>query len=276
MGHFTEALDAYEDAKARSPNDPYPYTGYAEALRDMGHFPEALDAYEDAKARFPNDPYPYTGYAEALRDLGRPDDALEAYSNVMRQFPYNRVARNAKACLLIEREDFDKARLLLSNNKLQSQQDWRDHHVVAMSFLKQQNFEEAGRRLDYGLHNTPSPKTQNVYRTSLALLSLRRRKYEDVIATLADDPDSNVIRFPGPRLLRAHAEAELDRTAAAQADLDAVGTNQTVAVVTLREALAQRYRLGSSGSSVPSAEDRQRLDLEIANREFDLVLRAAA
>ncbi len=269
LGRPEEALDAYTKAKDRFANDAVCWTGYVETLRELGRPEEALDAYAKAKDRFANDAVCWTGYAETLRELGRPEEAIAAYQETMSRFPRDGVARNALACLFVEREEYENATELLTVEQPRSLQNWRDFHVLAMAKLNQGFWAETQAMLERGMTETPFAHQRQVFQTSLAVLALRR-KQPNIAEGNLEISNAQIIQFPLRAVLRAHAVAAQYRTDEAQRLLEQVkGYKRYGEIVDLAEVLARRYGLGRLKETAPE------LDLEIERRELALALRAA-
>jgi tetratricopeptide (TPR) repeat protein len=99
-GHFQAALNAYQEAKDRFPNEPYAFDGYADVLSEMGRYQEAIKQYKEAQARFPDEPVAYNGEVSVLRAQGELRKAVKAAVNNTKQFPEDAVTRgNLAGCL---------------------------------------------------------------------------------------------------------------------------------------------------------------------------------
>jgi tetratricopeptide (TPR) repeat protein len=275
LGRPDEALAAYGDAKAAFPHEVYAFTGYAETLRQLGRPDEALAVYGDAKAAFPHDVVPFTGYAETLRQLGRPDEAEAAFRSALDEFPGERVAKNALACLLVEKGLIVEARALIPVQAPQSEDDWRDYHVVAMTFLKEKNYDEAEKRLAYGTHVAPFHSARDVFRGALAFAKLCRKRYAEVISVTQPD---NVLEFrrPAVEIMDAHARAALGEFDRAETSLRHAERSHSTEVIRLSDFVRKRYGLSPYSGLMPQVDEAAALDEIIAEAEFDLALRAAA
>ena len=252
-----------------------PFSGYAETLRQMGRLDEALAAYADAKAAFSHEVVPFNGYAETLRQMGRLDEAESAFRSVLDDFPGERVAKNALACLLIDTAQIVEARALIPVQTPSTEHDWRDYHVVAMTFLKENNYDEAEKRLAYGTSSAPFYRARDVFRASLAFAKLCRKQYADVSSVTRRD---NVLEFrrPAVEIMDAHASAALGEFDRAETSLWHAERSQSAEVVRLTDFVRKRYALGPYAGLVPKMQEAEVLDKIIAEAEFDLALRPAA
>jgi Flp pilus assembly protein TadD len=275
LGRPDEALAAYAKAKEDFSRDIYAANGYAETLRQLGRLGEALAAYVKAKEDFPHDVVPFTGYAETLREMGRLVEAEREFHGILHRFANERVARNALACLLIETGRTLDARDLIPIESPKSEHDWRDYHVAAMAFLKEENHEEAEKRFAYGTRLAPFQSAKDVFRAALAFAKLRRRQYKEVTALVAHD---NVLEFrlPAAAVINAHASAELGQLDRAEESLRDAERSRSAPVVRLSDFLRRRYTLGVYAGQLLASEEAADLDRIIAESEFDLALHIAA
>ena len=276
-GLFELAERLYRAAAFANDEDPVPATGYAETLRQMGRPEDALAAYTEAKAAFPHEPVPATGYAETLRQMGRVEEAKSALRHILMRFPHDRVVKNALACLLVEMQNLTEARSLIEVAAPRTEQDWRDYHVIAMSFLTENKYSEAAQRLRLGIETAPFPAVSQVFRNGLAVMELNQRHYKEAIDLIVAASD-NVIRFQSPAtaVLEAHARAALGEIDRAQEVLDRAEQARQPAVVSLSDFLRRRYRLGAYEKRALAEAEADQLDRAIAEQELALALRVAA
>jgi serine/threonine protein kinase len=87
LGHYPEALNAYEQALCLDPNSVLAYNGKGNALGSLRRYPEALEAFEQALRLDHNSVAAYNGKGNALRVLKRYQEALEAYEQAIRLDP---------------------------------------------------------------------------------------------------------------------------------------------------------------------------------------------
>lgn len=83
-GENDKALDAYQKASLRIPNNPEPFLGIARAKYALGDAAGQLEAAENA-LKHGTQQYAEANFlmADALQKLNRPDDAIEAYKKVI-------------------------------------------------------------------------------------------------------------------------------------------------------------------------------------------------
>ncbi len=74
--HFTIARDCV-------PRDPRPHLGLAGLHHNLGHFDDALAAYDAGLAAVPGDPALLNNAGSLYRDIGRPADAIAAYQTAL-------------------------------------------------------------------------------------------------------------------------------------------------------------------------------------------------
>src|SRR6266446_2431397 len=212
MGDFNKSLVVYEETMTRFPNNEVARSGYAEVLKSMGDFDKALVVYEETMARFPNNEVVRNGYAEVLKSMGDFDKALAVYEETMARFPNNEVVRNGYASVLILFNRFDAARSLLSDSRLKTKHDWIDYHLLAMSYIKSGETDEAIRRLTYGLEHTPWPEQKSYFATALAVAKIGKKEFAEVPRLLPTNVVNIDVFQKQTRLaLVAHSQAALGK-----------------------------------------------------------------
>ena len=248
----------------------------------MGLFDFAKRLFEAAQLANDRDPVPFNGYAETLRQLGKPEEALAEYEKARERFPNNRVVRNAAACIQVDLKRFEEARDLIAIDAPRTIHDWWDYHVFAMSFLREGNREKAIKLLSDGLRDIPFFISRQMFETSLAMAELQRGNYLEAAKILDPVPDNvilfpdNVILFPVRAVLHAHARAALNQKDLAENDLALAEQSHGSEINPLCDALRHRYTLGSYASIEPDEATKARLDADIYDGEFELVLRMTA
>jgi tetratricopeptide (TPR) repeat protein len=274
LGRFDEALQDYDETIRLFPNDAVARTGRAEVLKALGRFDEALQDYEQTIRLFPNDVVPRAGWAEVLKTMGRVADALGAYETGLRRFPRDRVLVRGQASVLTLLGRTHDARRLLPTADPVSRDDWIDYHVLAMSFMKTNELDEAVSRLSYGARNAPWPEVRDYFATALAVAQIRKRNFRKAAEVLADNLASlDALQRQRRLVLLGHSHAELGRTGEARQSLAAVVVADP-RVVRLREALVTRYNLAQNIVRELSKQELNMLDTEIYEDEFSLALAA--
>jgi tetratricopeptide (TPR) repeat protein len=274
-GRFDEALAAYEEAMERFPNDEVARGGYAEVLKATGRFDEALAAYEEAMKRFPNNEVMCDGYAEVLKATGRFDEALAAYEEAMERFPSNRVARTGYASVLMLMNKFEEVRALLSRTQFSSKDDWIDYHIIAMSYLKSGDADEAIERLAYGLENIRWPEVKNYFATALSVARIKKKQFAEVLDILP----SNVVYVDFSQrqthlALIGHSQAALGKHEEAAQTLAQLEQATNPHIINLKNAIARRFSLGQQSETSLSAVETSALDTVIEEEEFFLAVAA--
>ncbi len=271
MGEFDKALVVYEQTMARFPNDEVARGGYAEVLKSMGDFDKALAVYEETMARFPNNEVVRNGYAEVLKSMGDFDKALAVYEETMARFPNNEVVRNGYASVLILFNRFDAARSLLSDSRLKTKHDWIDYHLLAMSYIKSGETDEAIRRLTYGLEHTPWPEQKSYFATALAVAKIGKKEFAEVPRLLPTNVVNIDVFQKQTRLaLVAHSQAALGKNEEAAQTLAKLSNAANPRVVSLKDAIARRYMLEEQSHTTLSAMETESLDLRIWEQEYFL------
>ena len=275
MGRLANALTAYEETARLFPENIVARSGRAEVLKGMGRLANALTAYEETARLFPENIVARSGRAEVLKGMGRLDEALEAYEETARLFPQDAVVRNGRANILILLDRIDEARALLTVEPPASYQDWIGYHVVAMSYLKTKEFDEAIRRLTYGLNNNPWASSQNYFATALGVAWIRKRQFAEAEEVLK----TNLVRLDiferQKRLaLLGHIQAERGNLAEASASLATIGPTANTHINTLREGVILRFNLPPETGRRVSPTEAAALDERIAEEEFYLAMAA--
>ncbi len=210
--------------------------------------------------------------AELLKAMSRMEEALSAYETTIERFPENVVARNGRASLLILMGRYQDARAFLPDDNLVSLQDWIGYHILAMSYLRAGENDEAIRRLSHGVRHVPWSKQRSYFVTALGVAKMMNKIFDEALELLQTDIPS----LPGKErqartLFISHAQAELGQKEEARRNIATVGEVRNPRIYNLREALVLRYDL--NGAPAPlSEEERVRLDKQIEEQEFYLIM----
>jgi tetratricopeptide (TPR) repeat protein len=241
----------------------------------MGRLNDALAAYEEAMARFPNNEVARGGYAEVLKEMGRLNDTLAAYKEAIARFPNNEVVRHGYASVLMLMNRFSEVRALLSGTRLSSEGDWIAYHIVAMSYLRSGEIEEAIRRLAYGLENSPWPTDKFYFASALALAKIKKRQFEEVLDVLPTNVIGlDVFQKQTRLVLVGHSQAALGRKEEAARTLAQLEQAANPRVINLKEAIARRYDLKGESSIGLSPDEEDLLETKIYEEEFFLAMAA--
>jgi len=235
----------------------------------MGEFDKALAVYEQAMERFPNDEVARGGYAEVLKSMGEFDKALAVYEQTIERFKRNRVLLNGYASVLLLVNRFEEARSFLPKTRPRSKQDWIDYHVIAMSYLKEGDTDEAIRRLTYGLNSVPWPAQESYFANALALAKIRKKEFAEVPKILPTNvPNIDFVQRQTRLVLVGHSQAALGKKDEAVRTLAELGRATNPRVINLREAISRRYRLDEQSPVVLSEAEARILDSTIDEQEF--------
>jgi tetratricopeptide (TPR) repeat protein len=112
---YKAALKVYQRVNEDYPDDPgaiYAWSGIAECLRDLGRTAEALDTYNDAIKKFPDDMVLRRGRAATLAEVGLLNEAAKAYDDALSYDAGDFIALNGKASLAKLTGSLDEAELL--------------------------------------------------------------------------------------------------------------------------------------------------------------------
>ncbi len=271
MGRYDEALTVYAETMARFPNSEVVRCGYAEVLKSMGDFDKALVVYDQTIMRYPNNEVAHGGYAELLKSRGEIDKALVVYEKTVARFPKNRIVRNGYASVLILLNRFDAARSLLGDTHLKTRHDWIDYHVLAMSYIKSEEIDEAIRRLTFGLENDPWPEQQSYFANALAVAKIRKREFTEVPKILPTNVvNINVLQKQTRLALVGHSQAALGKNEEAAQTLAKLDDATNPRIINLKEAIARRYMLGQQSHTTLSVIETSTLDSRIDEQEYFL------
>jgi tetratricopeptide (TPR) repeat protein len=276
LGRYDEALAGYEATIERFPNDVFARNGRAEVLKALGRYDEALADYETTIERFPNNVVAHCGRAGVLKALGRNHEALASYEATIELFPRNAVARDGRASVLLLAGRFDEALQALPLLEPRVADDWIAWHIRGMILVRLGEFGQAEMIFRRGVSEAPST-SRDYFRTALAALQLRQRRFRDVIRDL----EPVVAGMPAERrtaatVLLAHASAAVHETLAAERWLDETAATRVPVVVDLRAALAERYALRIDRPTAVPTRPHEELDRLIDDREFRLLTLAHA
>ena len=265
---FAEKLSAY--SMLLNIDDHVIYCTHAEIFRVKQQYREALEVYDKTIERFADDVVARTGRAEVLKEMGKYSEALEAYEDTIKFFTNDRYARNGFANVLILLGRSEEVPSLFYTDNIISKDDWLDYHVVAMSYLRTGNLNEAIKRLEYGLANIPFLDSKEYFANSLAYGKILKKEYGDIEPIFHGLPGiHNPFEVKKRHLFLVHSKAELNKTKEAIGELALVSTVSYIRLVNLREFLDKRYCL--SGEFICSFSDEYVL-LDKAIEEEELFL----
>jgi tetratricopeptide (TPR) repeat protein len=274
-GEFDKALEVYKETMSRFPNNEVARNGYAEVLKATGEFDNALEVYEETLTRFPNSEVASGGYAEVLKRKGLLHQAAEFYREAMSLYRYNRVLRNGYASVLILMNKFQEARLLLSVSNPRSTDDWIDYHIIAMSYLKEGDLDEAVERFSFGLGHASYAERAH-FAAALAVAKIRRKEFEAVIELLPTQiPDLDIFQKETRLALVGHSQAALGKMEQASQLISKLENTRNPRVISLRDAMSRRYGLGKYFEESLSNSEANTLDINILDQEYFLVAEAA-
>jgi tetratricopeptide (TPR) repeat protein len=151
--HYTEILDAYEQALQLDPTDAYTYTLKGDTLYDLERYEEALVAYERSIQLDPENPYTYIFQGHALDELERYEEALAAYEQAIRLDPKYATAYKGKGDALYELKRYKEA--LVAYNRYIQLNPNDPQAYIGKANTKKQILKEKHRKLAKKLHNSP-------------------------------------------------------------------------------------------------------------------------
>ncbi|HZG54171.1 MAG TPA: tetratricopeptide repeat protein [Pyrinomonadaceae bacterium] len=247
----------------------------AETFKAMGRFDDALTVYRETIERFPNNEVARGGYAEVLKAMGRFDDALTVYRETIERFSNDEVARNGYASVLMLMNRFSEVPALLPGTRLSSKEDWIAYHIVAMSYLRSGEIDEAIRRLAYGLQNNPWVTDKFYFANALALAKIKKRQFDEVLEVLPTNVIGlDVFQKQTRLVLVGHSQAALGKKEEAAQTLAQLEQATNPRVIGLKEAIARRYDLKRQSAPSLSPDEEDLLEKKIYEEEFFLAMAA--
>jgi tetratricopeptide (TPR) repeat protein len=281
QGSFDLALAAYEKAMALSPYRSEPVLGKIHVLRHMERFQDALDLHEQFHGRFPYDkrfaaapvviyraqgrftnalvacdklitrfPFDIHGRlsrAGILGRLGTLDEAMAAYDAILTERPRQRRAMLGKAAILIRTGRKDEAARLLPNEQPRSRGDWRTVTLRVTLLEDREGSPAAAEMLSRFISQCPFPVERRRMRDLLAIIELRRHRWQEVRRMVEAHPDevSNVISL--------HVYAATHRTGKAREWLARILTHDGPAdLISLADEIARRHQLTDEAPRQPA------------------------
>lgn len=106
---FTNAVQMYEQAIARSPEDAVLHENFATLLQDFGREPDAQKHWRRVVELLPHSEVGYFGLANLLDAEGRSEEAVALYRQALRLRPRSAETRNGLALSLASQGRFDEA-----------------------------------------------------------------------------------------------------------------------------------------------------------------------
>ena len=274
LGRLDNALAAYDEIIKEFPSSVVARNGRAEVLKELGRLDNALAAYDEIIKEFPSDVVARSGRAEVLKELGRLDNALAAYDETIKEFPSDVVARNGRISVLLLLDKFDGVQTDLHEETLISKHDWIRYHIMAMYYLKNDQFDEAIRCLEYGYVNVPWRKSRNYFATALGFARIRKKEYNKALDVLNCSLSVlNLYQQLRCLVLLCHAQAGLNNLPEASMTIAKLRNISVPYIVKLRNYLAMRYNLDKDVNINLTDEQTADLDKQIEEEEFHLALR---
>ena len=245
LGRLDESQAAYEAVIQRMPLSLYARNGRAKVLRDLGKLDDSLAAYEETIEKFERHPIAHYGRADVLKKLGRLDEAEAAYRDCIQRMPKNVTGRNGLASILVAKGRLDAARDILPDIEPASQGEWVGYHLRGVILLAQGDVDRAEKHFREGLQELPWVKLRPMFRASLAGVKLRQHEYTEATNLVTDIPRGVI--WPVARLFALHAYGMLDKPVEAQIAYDQLNVICPPPLLSVKEALANRFILKHSG-----------------------------
>ena len=109
LERYEEAIADYDQAIKLDPNNPSPYIGRGKALSDLKRHYEAIADYNKAIKLDQSDPMPYIGRGIVLRNLERYEEAIADYNKAIKLDPSDPLPYNGRGNVLRNLERYEEA-----------------------------------------------------------------------------------------------------------------------------------------------------------------------
>jgi protein O-GlcNAc transferase len=210
-GHYTEALNCYDQALALRPDTAEVLSNRGVLLREMGRFEDALRSYEHSLALDPENSAAHNNRGVVLRDLNRLEDALLSYDKALSIRPNYLEAINNRAVILHEMGQLENA-LAAIGEALGSKPNYKDALYNQGNILRDmKRFEDALVSYNKTLELEPNYHAAlfnrgNVLR-ELGRFGEALSSYDEVLKKIPDDIDALYNRGLTLQALRRFQEA---------------------------------------------------------------------
>ena len=274
LGKYEEALRHYEAALSIERPTMRTILAYIYTLKTSGKLTRALEYTDSLIARLPPAPSLLSAKATLLRGANRLNDALRIFEDVVARFPTYTPARYGAAVVRIMLNEPEEAQSVLPDEGLESELDWFAYRILALSYVRMGNYEQALLRLALGVEKCPWLKERTKFQTAIGFVELQRKEVSRSVQLLQKDIDrledrEKQIRF----VFLAHAHAEAGSVDIAKVILGSLLTGKDPELVALRTAINNRYRIGLELGKA-SITTATALPLQIAAAELSLSMAA--
>lgn len=153
----------------------------AKNAEKQGDYKGALQFYQQALEKKPNDKEILLGMAEANRRMGQYDQAGPLYDQLLQQDPQNIAAKEGKGLLLISKGDFETPTTLFNDVLKADPKRWKTLNALGILFTTRNLYPEAQTYFKEALkYNPDSVSVLN----NLGLSQALERNYDASLATL--------------------------------------------------------------------------------------------
>ena len=244
LGRLEDSRAAYEAVIQRMPLSLYARNGRAKVLRDLGNLNDSLVAYEETIEKFERHPNAHYGRADVLKKLGRLDEAEVAYRDCIQRLPKNVTGCNGLASILVAKGRLDAALDILPDIEPASMGEWVGYHLRGVILLAQGDVDRAEKHFREGLQELPWVRLRPMFRASLAGVKLRQHEYIEATNLVSDIPRGVIL--PVARLFALHAYGMLNNSVEAKTAYDVLNVICPPPLLSVKEALANRFILKHS------------------------------
>jgi tetratricopeptide (TPR) repeat protein len=269
LGKYEEASRNYQLALQYEPNNVRIVVGYSYALKASGKLSEALGFLDSRLSKYGDVATLLNAKATLLRQCGRLREALSVYELTAKTFPTYLPSQFGAAAVKILLGQVEEAREYLPEQNLESELDWSGFRTFALSYVRAGQFEEAVRKLQFGIENCRWLQERTRFETCLGFVELKRSRLKASIAILQKGLDRLDRRDKDTRLvLLGHAQAELGEREIASALLKRLFISSDPELKNTRDAVVSSYGLNGAREKPFMAS------LELAEAELSLAMAA--
>jgi tetratricopeptide (TPR) repeat protein len=274
LGKYEESLRHYKVALSIERPSMRTILGYIYTLKSAGKLTDALAYTDSLIARLPPVPSLLNAKATLLRSANRLEESLGLFEEVIMRFPTYTPAKFGAAIVRIMQNEPEQAQRVLPDEDLESELDWFAYRVLALSYVRMENYEQAVSKLSMGIEKCPWLKERMKLQAALGFVALQRKDVTRSVQLLQKDIDRLEDREKQTRFIfLAHAHAEGGSVGVAKIILGSLFTGKDPELVALRIAINDNYNIGLNlgTNSVIAAVP---LPAQIATAELSLSMAA--
>jgi tetratricopeptide (TPR) repeat protein len=245
LGKYEEALRHYRVALSIERPSMRTILSYVYTLKGSGKLTEAIEYVDSLIKRLPPLASLLNAKATLLRNANRLDEAFQLFEEVAARFPTYTPARYGAAIVCVMRNQPEEAQRVLPNEDLESELDWFSYRILALSYFRSGDYEQATSKLAFGIEKCPWLKERVKLETALGFVELQRKNAAGAVQVLQKNLDrledrEKQIRF----VFLAHAHAAAGSRDIAKIILGSLFNGKDLEVLALRTAIDTSYNIG--------------------------------